>query len=841
MTLTNRFWWYRAATFMLAGFFAFAFIKANAQVLDKREVLDRFKFWHNQDWDWYIEHIPFFESPDRDIDLTYYYRWELITARMVYGSPQTGYISTEFTDRPWWSGTYGAISCAAGHQLYEYRWLRDRRYFEDYARYWFRTEGAQPRNYSAWIADAVWQGYQVYANRSFTVDLRDDLVKDYAGWEDEHWVAQEGLFAWDGMHDGMETNINSRQTKNWFSGAPGYRPTLNSYMWANARAIGRISQLMGDDATASLFSHKADVIKHNLQTKCWDADRNFFFHRFQRDEGEGILANTLTYQTGVYAGSPHGRELHGYVPWYFRMPDSGYESAWQFLTDSAYFYAPFGPTTVEKQDPLFNIAANCCAWSGNAWPFATSQTLKALANVIKYYDQPYVTKMDYVNQLKIFARTHRKDGKPYIAEANHPETGLWAGHDHAGHSEHYFHSAYIDEVITGLVGFEPTAADSVIVQPLIPDDWDYFALDDLSYHGRRVSVVWDMDGTRYGNGKGLMILVDGEVVASAPAIGRLGAPMNTKPTPEKSLPVNYAVNNSKKAYPMAMASYPGIGESTLEKLIDGQYWYYTRTPNQWHTRYSSNKQEWVGVDFGVARPLHAVKIYFVADSLARAPRSYELQYWKDGDWHHIIKPRSLPQRPTANRANTISFDELVTSKIRVLMKPDGHSPIAVSELEAWGRATNPMAGVIDDNKAGRRPAATVSASYTSRFDRKEAIIDGVRDKSNRWTAYESPNEEDWVQLDFDEPQSIAEVRMFFYNDNKGVRPPVSYTVTYWDGQDWQPVEQTAKRPALPIAGLNICTFAPVAALKLRITMTHQGSKQNAGLYEVEWLSASESQ
>ncbi len=126
-----------------------------AQVLNKKEMLQRFDFWDNQDWAWYEENIPFFECPDNDITLTYYYRWELITKHLTYGSPNTGYLFTEFIDRPFWSGAYGAISCPAGHQLYEARWLRSPRIARDYSRYWLRTPGAQPRNYSTWLADSV--------------------------------------------------------------------------------------------------------------------------------------------------------------------------------------------------------------------------------------------------------------------------------------------------------------------------------------------------------------------------------------------------------------------------------------------------------------------------------------------------------------------------------------------------------------------------------------------------------------------------------------------------------------------------------------------------------------
>jgi hypothetical protein len=83
-------------------------------ILAPQALLEREKFWDNRDWDWYREHIPFFECPDPDIQTTYYYRWELLTKHLTYGSPNSGYSFTEFIDRPFWSGAYGAISCPVG-------------------------------------------------------------------------------------------------------------------------------------------------------------------------------------------------------------------------------------------------------------------------------------------------------------------------------------------------------------------------------------------------------------------------------------------------------------------------------------------------------------------------------------------------------------------------------------------------------------------------------------------------------------------------------------------------------------------------------------------------------
>src|SRR5438105_6387752 len=102
----------------------------------------------------------------------------------------------------------------------------------------------------------------------------------YEGWIAERFDAVHGLFHWDGLHDGMERNINSRQTDDIDTGADGYRPTLNSYLFADARAISRASALLGDSATARLFAQRAADIKRRVQEELWDARRGFFLHQF---------------------------------------------------------------------------------------------------------------------------------------------------------------------------------------------------------------------------------------------------------------------------------------------------------------------------------------------------------------------------------------------------------------------------------------------------------------------------------------------------------------------------------------------------------------------------------
>ncbi|MCA1756290.1 MAG: discoidin domain-containing protein, partial [Bacteroidales bacterium] len=324
--------------------------------------------------------------------------------------------------------------------------------------------------------------------------------------------------------------------------------------------------------------------------------------------------------------------------------------------------ADFGPTVVERNDPLFRISERCCVWSGNSWPFATSQTLKAMSNVLNNYDNiDEVSGDDFFRLFKIFTLTHRKEGKPYIAEALHPDTGSWDGHDVPGHSEHYSHSSYVDLVIADLIGIKAQASDSVIIKPLVPNHWDYFILEDINYHGHEITVLWDRTGLRYNMGQGFQLISDGKTIASDREIKELKAYVPYKKPPvSEPRPVNYAVNNRNDFFPRAIASFPGISHP-VQKLNDGQYWYLTPTTNQWSNIYSEEDQDWAGIDFGTEREIENIIIYFVEDDdKIRAPENYNLEYWDGTVWKEIPGQKRQYKSPQARKGNSITFEKLAT-------------------------------------------------------------------------------------------------------------------------------------------------------------------------------------
>ena|ERR1700761_8666133 len=83
-----------------------------------------------------------------------------------------------------------------------------------------------------------------------------------------------------------------------------------------------------------------------------------------------------------------------------------------------------------------------------------------------------------------YTMTNYKDGVPYTAESHFPTIDEWSG-DAANHSEHYLHSTYFDNIFHDLIGVRPTLDNRLELDPLVPDEWDYFVVEDLPYHGQR--------------------------------------------------------------------------------------------------------------------------------------------------------------------------------------------------------------------------------------------------------------------------------------------------------------------------------------------------------------------
>ena len=503
-------------------------------------------------WDFLQRNIPLFECPDEDLERTYYFRWWTFR-KHICGGPGRYRIS-----ETWIAGKHAVVSCSIGHHFYEGRWLRNRRYLEDYSRFWvfsprvtevlpdrFFGNLDHPRGYSNWLADGIVAGYLVTLDAQHLTSLVDGLATNFESWERER-RGPDGLFAWVDDRDGMEVSVSGSGGQE-IQGDQDRRPTLNSYMFGEAAAISNIAGIAGRPDIAELYRRKAAQLKLLIQEKLWDRDARFF----KVLKGAGRPHETT--RVGVPGRLADVREIHGYSPWYFNLPEKGhgYEEAWRQVMDQGGFHAPFGPTTVEQRHPQFAVRlteGHPCQWCGPSWPYSTAVTLTAMANLLNNYEQDVIDARDYFTLLSIYARSHAREKEdsgrivPWIDEDLDPHTGAWiaggfrVNRDRGREARErkwytatwrdYNHSTFCDLIITGLAGLRPRQDDVVEVNPLVPagKDWEYFCLDGAPYHGHSLTILWDETGRRYGRGRGLQVYVDGRRVASSDTISRIVAP-----------------------------------------------------------------------------------------------------------------------------------------------------------------------------------------------------------------------------------------------------------------------------------------------------------------------------
>jgi hypothetical protein len=442
---------------------------------------------------WFKDNIPFLDCPNPDIQNIYYYRWNNYK-RHITLTPDSYYVITEFLPNVGWAGKYNTISCAAGHHLYEGRWIHNQQYLNDYETFWFRY-GGDPRNYSFWAADAYYARYLVNNDSKFLTGFLDDLKNNYYAWETAKYNSTYNLFYQVDDRDGME----------YSAGGSGLRPSINSYMYGDATAISKIANLAGNSSVETEFTTKAATVRNNMISQLWAGSQNFF----ETKRTDGTMCNV--------------REEIGFIPWYFNIPNPEHSIAWQQLLDTQGFYAAYGPTTCERRYPNFmQTYSHDCLWNGPSWPYATTQTLVAMANLLNNYSQSYVTKDNYYDLLCKYTALHLKNGyfsAPTIEENANPDTGVWINGQ--SRSEAYNHSTYDDLIITGLAGLRPRADNTLEVNPLVPATWNYFCLEDIYYHGYLITILYDRDGTHYGQGSGLQIFASGTKIASSASIGKI--------------------------------------------------------------------------------------------------------------------------------------------------------------------------------------------------------------------------------------------------------------------------------------------------------------------------------
>ena len=430
--------------------------------------------------DFLMNEIPRIEVPDKDIERTYYFRY-WVYRKHIRKTPN-GHIVTEFLPDVAWAGAYNSINCATPFHLLEGRWLKTNAYMEEYIDFFLDNIG-NAFSYSMAFADAILK-YASLNNRTEFLKTRYEKIKAWYEERLKRTPEKAGLYySVDGC-DGMEFGISGS----------GLRPTINSYIYADAVALKSIAEIVGKNEDAKKYWDFAQKLRERILSGLWNGD---FFVTVPECCMEDFEKGSYTIPDAHSV-----RELIGYVPWMYGIPKKEHESAWNYIFSS--FYTRFGLTTAEQQHGRYMEKYNHeCLWNGPIWPFATSQVLTALAEYKRgggsFSDE------EYFRLLRDYAKSHRRtleDGKEvdWIDENMSPD-GIWLSRsilekwgfpENKGGYERgkdYNHSMFCNLVLSDLLGIFVKNGE-LTVEPMIPGSWDGFKVENLNIGEKTYSISY---------------------------------------------------------------------------------------------------------------------------------------------------------------------------------------------------------------------------------------------------------------------------------------------------------------------------------------------------------------
>lgn len=385
----------------------------------------------------------------------------------------------EFLPPVCWSDKHNTINAATMHHINEGRWLKNAPlYLGDYINFFLFGDG----NYMRYSSSLIFPAYEMYKMRGEPLPegFLEKCCEYYKKWEDAN-MTECGLFWSYDDRDAMEYTISGTHGGIW---TKGIRPTLNSYMYAEANAISNIAKEAGDEKTSDEYAKKAASLKKRINTVMLTSDGYRAIH--PKDEEFSHIEKCFHEQV---------RELIDYIPWIYSIAPKGYEHVFDYLDDDKIFYTKFGLTTADQGHERFMFPVDHeCLWNGYIWPFATSQTLDALRSLMQNYGKKEKRDM-YMKLLRTYAKSHKRtneSGKEimWIDEVIDPRSGEWSSREilknfgwkkELGGYERgkdYNHSTFCNLLLSYLTGIKINK-DGTVFEPEVPDGWDWFRIDNI--------------------------------------------------------------------------------------------------------------------------------------------------------------------------------------------------------------------------------------------------------------------------------------------------------------------------------------------------------------------------
>ncbi|MFJ9009152.1 discoidin domain-containing protein [Streptomyces canus] len=801
---------------------------------------------------WWAQNVPYIDVPEPAIKKNIYYRWWL----MRFNNLDADIPGQTFQFPTSTEGVLGynnAIALTQPMHIDDLKYLRNPAYsYGDWLSVGQVSKGGRfldnpgdPANwsnsYTQYIAEAAWKSYQIHGGQpAIAGRLAHYAEGDVKGQLAYYDHDNNKLIEYDwGALTGNDADAVS------FHWKPGNMDRAESaYQYSGALAAAQAYEATGNTAKATEMRTLANQIKDAIVNVLWNPNRQLFEHRL-KSTNEWVP----------------WKEINNYYPFSVgAVPDTAtYKQALRLYDDPAQY--PVFPFYTANQVDKKAAADSGEPGSNNFSTINSTVQFRLYSSVLRNYPNSWMNATDYKKLLYwnawsqyIGGDTRWPDANEFWADWNGSAITYrsWIHHNILGSSNW--------TVIEDVAGLRPRNDAKVELSP-IDIGWDHFTVNNLRYRGSDLSIVWDdpADGVaRYpGIPEGYSIYVNGNRVATVgslvpftwdPATGDVTTSGTvTHHTAVSGLKApNQVVQDSPRMVDMlakagvdltadltdlaagatVSASSTGSG-SAVGGAVDG---YPTNEPF-WGAG-GSAAQDWYELNFGTARTLNEVRLYFKdsrpASTTYRAPSAYTVQYHNGSSWVDAPSQTKSPAAPRANY-NLVRFPSISAQRVRILGTNASGARTGLTEVQVYNRG-----GV--QPPANQAPSATASASYTSSWESVAAVNDGIDPPSSndtvnpRWGTWPETGQQ-WAELTWPTAKTLNRADVYFFDDDQGIDMPASWKLQYWNGGAYVDVPGASGYP-LTKNQYNSVTFTATDTTRLRLLLTSNGTN-SVGLLEAK--------
>jgi mannosylglycerate hydrolase MGH1-like protein/F5/8 type C domain-containing protein len=693
---------------------------------------------------WWADNVPYLDVPEPAIKKEIYYRWWLMRFNNLDANipGQTFQFPTSVEGA---LGYNNAIALTQPMHIDDLKYLRDPKYsYGDWLSAGQVSKGGRfldnpgdPENWSnsyiQYIAEAAWRSYQLHGGQpAIAASLARYAEGDVKGQLSAYDSNNNGIIEYNwGAMTGNDADAVS------FDYAPGSNldRAEGAYQYSGALAAAQAYDAAGNSAKAAEMRTLADRIKNAIVATLWDPSDNLVEHK--------------VVPTGQF---DPWKEINNYYPYAVGlMPGTDqYKQALRLFADPAEY--PVFPFYTANQRDKAAAAAQGHAGSNNFSTINSTVQFRLFSSVLRNYPNQWISTEDYKKLLYWNAWAQYVDGNTAWPDANefwsnwnpstkHIDYRSWIHHNILGSSNW--------TIIEDVAGLRPRNDNKVELSP-INIGWPNFAVNNVRYRNADLSIVWDdpADGVvRYpGVPEGYSVFVNGTRVATIdrlvplvwdPATGsvtttgtvRLATAMAGLQAPNQvaftdastvDLLAKAGVDLTPASANLARGatvstSYTGSG-SSAGSAVDG---YPTNEPF-WGAAGSPNAQDWYELNFGSARTVDEIRLYFKdsrpASATYRAPASYTVQYYNGSAWIDAASQVKTPAAPQGN-LNVARFTAVSAQRLRVLMTHASGSKAGLTEVQAFSRGGGnpppPPTGASYEAEAGGNTLAGQAAVRAS--------------------------------------------------------------------------------------------------------------------------------